>query len=180
MLRIFLGYILITAHALHGCGETVTDEQTLSEDAADALVTHQIEPGDTFVSDYGTFFIVVVDTNDSYEVLQQKMFNLNRQLNLPIDTMGRLFNKEKNLIALPDTSSDEMYAGDYYPRRFPSEHLSLEYLHYYRNQSAEKTIALVAGIYEAEKNADSALAILKRTESGCFKLKAEVYIGCMH
>jgi len=86
--------------------------------------------------------------------------------------MGRFYNKKKNLIALPDNDEDEIYAGDYFPRRFPSDNLSLEYLNFYQRQAAEKTIALVTGIYETEKSADSALTVLHKPEKKVFKIKS--------
>ncbi|MBX2930638.1 MAG: hypothetical protein KF781_01685 [Chitinophagaceae bacterium] len=87
------------------------------------------------------------------------------------------------MIALPDDDEDEIYAGDYFPRRFPSEtteNLSLEYLNFYQENARDKTIALVAGIYEKENSADSALIILKKVEQRGFKIKAKIYTGCMH
>lgn len=131
-------------------------------------------------SDYATFFVVISDTGLSYFTLHKKMFDLNKQLNIPIDTMGRFFNKMKDIIALPDNDADEIYAGSYYPRRFPSEHLSLEYLAFYASHARQKTIALVTGIYETEEKADSALSVLKKTEINAFKIKSDIYVGCMH
>lgn len=135
---------------------------------------------DTIDDDYATYFVVVADTGSNYYLLHKKMFDLNRQLNSSIDTMGRFYNKTKNLIALPDNDEDEIYAGDYFPRRFPSDNLSLEYLSFYQEQAGDKTIALVTGIYETEKSADSALTILQKTEKKGFKIKADIYVGCMH
>ena len=108
------------------------------------------------------------------------MFYLNTKLNIPIDTMGRSYNKNKDLIAVPEDSEDEIYAGDYFPRRFPSGNLSLEYLDFYQSQAGEKTMALVSGIYETEKSADSALFVLRKAEKKVFKIKADIYVGCLH
>ncbi len=144
------------------------------------LVNDFVAGNDTADYDYATFFIVIADTSSNYYLLHKKMFDLNKQLNIPIDTMGRLYNKVKNLIALPDNDEDEIYAGDYFPRRFPSENLSIEYLDFYQKQSGEKTMALVTGIYESEKSADSALVVIQRTEKIVFKIKAEIYLGCLH
>lgn len=127
-----------------------------------------------------TAYVIVADTSHDYYVLRQKMFDLNKSLNIPIDTMGRYFNRAKNLIALPDDDKDEMYAGDYFPRRLLEENLSLEYLSLYENKSGDKTIALVTGIYETENSADSALAILKRIEKNGFEIKTSIYTGCLH
>ena len=127
-----------------------------------------------------TYFVVIADTGQEYYTLHQEMTDLNRQLQLPIDTMRRSYDPAKNLIALPEDDEDEMYAGDYFPRRYPSENLSLEYLNVYKDAAGENTIALVTGIYETSKSADSARALLQKTIPGAFVLKADVYIGCMH
>lgn len=142
--------------------------------------TAQNVPDETTDENYATYFVVVADTSQDYTMLHQKMFVLNRKFDIPIDTMGRYYNKSKNLIALPDNAEDEIYAGDYFPKRFPTENLSLEYLDFYQSQAGEKTIALVTGIYETEKSADSALTILKKTEKKVFKIKANIYVGCTH
>lgn len=127
-----------------------------------------------------TFFVVIADTSLNYFHLQNKMYKLTSKLSIPIDTMGRYYNTEKNLIVLPDDDDDEMYAGAYYPRRFPSEHLSLEYFIVYQNSTSDSTIALLTGIYETELKADSALKVLQSFENNSFKIKAGIYIGCMH
>ncbi|MBC7747943.1 MAG: hypothetical protein H7Z76_05085 [Methylotenera sp.] len=130
--------------------------------------------------EYATYYVIVTDTSFDYNILKSKMLKLNQLLKIPIDTMGRYFNKKKNLIALPDNDKDQMYAGNYYPRRDPSENLSLEYLHFYQKKARDKTIALVAGIYEREKSGDSALTILARAKIKGFKIKSKIFIGCMH
>lgn len=143
-------------------------------------ILQAINNEDTIDYEYATYFIIVVDTNNNYYHLHKKMIDLNKIFNIPIDTMDRSFNKVKNLIALSDNHEDEIYAGDYFPRRFPSENLSLEYLSFYQRQSGEKTIALVAGIYESEISADSSLSFLQKTEKRVFKIKTDMYVGCVH
>lgn len=125
-------------------------------------------------------YVVIADTGLDYYTLNKKMYDLSKQLHLPIDTMNRYFNKKKNEIVLRENDKDKMYAGEYFPRRFPTENLSLEYLDTYQEAAGNKTIALVAGIYENKKSADSALAVLKTAENKAFKIKAEIYTGCAH
>lgn len=156
---------------------STTDTLAVSQDT---VTTDGVNSLDIPESDMATYFVVVADTGMEYPCLRKRMSDLNLALKIPIDTMGRYFNATKNLIALPDDDEDEIYAGDYFPRRFPSEHLSLEYLSLYKQDSGEKTIALVTGIYETEKSADSALAVLRQTETKVFKIKADLFIGCMH
>jgi hypothetical protein len=127
-----------------------------------------------------TYFIVVADTGQNYYTLHKKMFELNKQFRIQIDTMDRSYNEKKNLIALSENDDDKLYAGEYFPRRFPSDHLSLEYLDVYQTKAGKKTIALVAGIYEKQKSADSALSILHASEKKVFKIKANIFTGCAH
>ena len=128
---------------------------------------------------YADYYIVVADTGLSYDALRGKMFDLNKSLNIPIDTMDRSYNKAKDLIAFPDNYDDEMYAGDYYPRRSVSDFLSLEYLYMYKPDAKNKTIALVRGIYGNKAGADSALQAMGQSKTA-FAFKAKVYVGCMH
>jgi hypothetical protein len=181
-------YIILIAF-LTACGTTSTDKKEAEVDSAKIDTTTNLQTNvaednnvaeDTTDYNNATYFVVVADTSADYYLLHKKMFNLNRRLNIPIDTMGRFYNKTKNLIALPDNDEDEIYAGDYFPRRFLSDNLSLEYLDFYQRQAGEKTIALVTGIYETEKSADSALTVLHKTEKKVFKIKADIYVGCMH
>ncbi len=140
----------------------------------------EIKNADDAYSDYSTYYVVVADTGLNYHTLYQKLAKIKQQLNMPVDLMGRSFDQNKDLIALPEDDEDTMYAGEYYPRRSPSENLSLEYMTVYHPASNPKTIALVSGIYEHEKSADSALYILKQAEKRSFKLRSDVYVGCMH
>ncbi len=175
---------LFLAVFLSACGtapserkEAVSDT-THNQQTADS--TYSSDSTGLAESDNATYFIVIADTGRDYTTLRQKMSTINSQLHIPVDTMGRYYNETKDLIALPDNDEDEIYAGDYFPRRFPSEHLSLEYLSFYQKEAGNKTIALVTGIYETESSADSALSLLQKVESSAFKIKSDIYIGCMH
>jgi hypothetical protein len=81
---------------------------------------------------------------------------------------------------LADNDEDEIYRGDYYPRRFPSDNLSLEYLTLYKPVSGDKTIAFVTGIYETKHSADSARQSIINIQPKTFVLKSEIYTGCIH
>ncbi|ALI99411.1 hypothetical protein [Rufibacter tibetensis] len=138
-----------------------------------------VEVGDEY-EEYATYYVTIADTGRAYYPLREKMLALSKALPLPIDTMGRYYDAKKALIVLPEDNEDEMFAGDYFPRRNPDAHLSLEYLDLYQKKAGEKTIALVSGIYEKKASADSALRILKNSASNAFMVKTEMYIGCIH
>ncbi|UOQ52184.1 hypothetical protein [Hymenobacter cellulosivorans] len=146
----------------------------------DAAEVSEETPADSASQEYATYFVVVADTSRSYPALRRRMLGLSRQYALGIDTLGRYFNVQKNRIILPENDEDEMYAGEYYPRRFPSHSLSLEYLNEYQEPAGAQTMALVTGIYQQEASADSALAVLGRADEKVFKLKSRIYVGCMH
>ena len=131
---------------------------------------------------YMNAYIVVSDTSQNYFELRQKMFDLKEKLKTEIDSMGRGFDKKKNLICLPENNEDEIYAGDYFPRRYPSETLSLEYLIYYTNGKiqTEGTIALVTIITDNKEKAEKKLAEVKKYSDRAFIVNSKIYMGCMH
>lgn len=131
---------------------------------------------------YMDAYIVIADTAQNYFQLRTKMFKLAEKLGVEIDTMGRGFNNLKKRIALPVDDEDEIYAGEYFPRRYPSNTLSLEYLGYYlpEGQMENTTIALVSAITENEKDAENALKELKKYSKHAFLMKSRIYMGCIH
>ena len=63
---------------------------------------------------------MVADTGKDYFKLRNQMFRLNQLLHISIDTMGRYYNKMKDEIVLRENDEDEIYRGEYFPRRFPT------------------------------------------------------------
>jgi hypothetical protein len=137
---------------------------------------------DTNDYEHATYYIVVADTGKDYYLLRKQLVAIQAKTKQVFDSLGRYYDKKKNMIVVPYSAEDpeDLYAGDYYPRRFPSETLSLEYLDFYKNTSGHGTIALVAGIYEQERLADSAVTSLHQLRFKAFRLKTHMYIGCMH
>lgn len=131
---------------------------------------------------YMNAYIVVADTSQNYFQIRKKMVDLNEKLKTEIDTMGRGLNKKKNLICLPENDEDQIYAGDYFPRRYPSETLSLEYLAYYINEkkTTDGTIALVTTITDNKEKAQKKLAEVIKYSNRAFIVNSKIYMGCMH
>lgn len=170
--------VIVFAYA---CGDRVTESDTLNSGTDSVLITAETGTESDFSeSDVDTFFVVIVDTGAEYFTLRDKMLEISKKHKLPVDTMGRHFNVTKNLIALPDDDEDEIYAGEYYPRRFPSENLSLEYLSFCSKNAGDKTIAMVSGIYETAPASDSAVKNLRTIGIAAFKIESVIYTGCMH
>lgn len=149
---------------------------------ADTIVA-TAPPTDTLnpeYSDYTTYYMAVADTGRNYYKLDEKMYDLSIMLNYPIDTMARHYDRKKDNIVLSEKDEDEMYRGEYYPRRSPSEHLSIEYLSFFDSSADAKTMVLLGGVYETQRSADSMVRLLKKQTATAYTLKGQVYIGCMH
>lgn len=174
--------------AFSACNSANTDKKASGTDSLRADTSVKSTTPDTvahanpdsMAHEIATLYLVVADTASDYDVLDKKMEAMGKQYKMEIDRMDRVYNRKKNLIALPDNHSDKLYAGSYVPRRFPSGSLSLEYLKTYQPGSGEKTIALVAGIFEKESSADSVVASIQTAEKKAFKLKANIDLGCIH
>lgn len=162
------------------CNNTTTEKETKTTDS-----TSQHNKKDTALhqdvndADFANYYIIVVDTNSNYYSIKDYMIKLSKLTKMEIDSMGRTYVKSKNLIALTETD-DEIYQNQYAPRRFPSQFLSIEYLDYYKENDAEKTMAVVAGIYETLHEADSATKQLQHFNKEVYSIKSRVFIGCMH
>lgn len=183
ILSISYSIFLVACSQNHEKNNVVEDTTTKKEIIVKAVsvekpVEQKVEE-DT-LGNFADYYVAVLDTNANYNPMHSKMFSASKTLNIPIDTLGRYYNKKKNEIILPENDADEIYAGEYFPRRSPEENLSLEYLNIYKPDAKAKTIALVAGIYEDKDSAAVALKKLKTIEPKAFVLKSKVYIGCMH
>ena len=175
-------FIAITCIFLLSCGENL--DKNLSSLPVDSTIIQNNASSDTGMDDmpseYANYYIVIADTSKEYSKLQHSMFELVDKALYEIDTMNRYYDSKKDLICLPENDEDEMYRGDYFPRRSPSPTLSLEYMNFYKSSAEEKTIALVAGIYEGEGEAKVRLADVKKIIKSAFVIKSEVFVGCMH
>lgn len=146
-----------------------------------SLISIKAQEMEISETDFMDAFIVVSDTSKDYSMLSEKMGLLSEKTNFEIDMMGRGFDKTKNLICLPADDEDEIYAGDYFPRRSPSETLSLEYLDYYSNEEESTgNIALVVMITDELKKAERKLKQIRKHSENAFIVKTKLYMGCMH
>ena len=170
--------LLLACNSGRTSGTRHNDSSLTTTPKADSIATLNDTAAES--QDEATVYLAIADTGKDYAALDKTMYLLHKKLMLAIDTMGRYYNSTKNLIAVSDTDADELYRGEYFPRRFTAENLSLEYYKTYNAHSTEKNIALVSGIYETRERADSALELLKTEAPRAFVIQANVYVGCMH
>lgn len=155
------------------------DVSTTTFDVDDVTESDTFSTLDYFVDKY----LVVVDTGTNYWQLEHTMFTLKSKLGLKIDTMGRYYNAGKNDVVLPDDDEDDIYAGNYFPRRYSDDFLSIENMSFYRpglQTGAANTFLLVSGLYDNPSSADSMAGIIKPYQPTVFVMKSKIYMGCMH
>jgi hypothetical protein len=172
-----------------GSGMTSCQNNADQQSASDTVAAMQTPPADTALAttdgnnaeeDYVLLYAVIADTGYNYFVLNKAMYNLSAAKHIPVDTMGRHYDPQKKKIVLSDTDEDEMYRGEYFPRRFPSSYLSMEYYATYTSDSCGDVMALCAGLFENEAEADSVLTLIKPAAPRAYKVAAKMYLGCMH
>ncbi|WP_207535643.1 hypothetical protein [Desertivirga arenae] len=140
----------------------------------------ETEISDENPDDWAEYYVLMADTGQNYQPLQKAMKEVSHLTNIKIDTLNRSFRADKNLIALADDDEDEMYAGDYFPRRFQGNFLSIEYLSSYLDDAPEKTMVLIAGIYDNKASADSAFQVISSKGVKVQNRKTKMFIGCLH
>lgn len=146
------------------------------------LVSLNLKAQELTDDEYMNAYVVVLDSSQNYYKLHKMMTEISTKQRIEIDLMGRSYSKEKNLICLPDDDEDEFYAGGYFPRRYPSENLSLEYLYFYEDEKKvdDKVIALVAMITDDKAEAEKYLTKIKKSAKNSFLINSKIYMGCMH
>jgi hypothetical protein len=185
--KIALAFVLIGTSALLSCNNNPAGNPPASDTvktntipAAEDPAKIPVVPADIDSEQFAIEYLTIADTGKNYYKLESEMFDLQRKYGWVIDTMDRYYNAKENKIVLSDTADDEVYRGEYFERRFLSQNMSLEYYRSYSDNSSIKNIALVCGLYETKKSADSLLTILKSNAPGAFVIKARMYMGCEH
>jgi hypothetical protein len=172
-----------------GAGMSSCQNNGAKQPFADTVVAMQAIPADTTLTtmngnnaeeDYVKLYAVIADTGFNYFVLNRSMYSISAALRISVDTMGRHYDPKKKKIVLSDTDEDELYRGEYFPRRFPSSYLSMEYFATYTSDSCGDVMALCAGLFKNEAEADSVLTLIKPAAPKAFKVAAKMYLGCMH
>lgn len=127
-----------------------------------------------------TMYVVMADSGKDYWKLENEMFALNKVTGLAVDTMNRHYDEQKSLVVLADEDEDEMYRGNYFPRRYGSDFLSIEMLSSFQNEADANSFALVCGLFENKNSADSMAAVIKKQHPAVFVMSSTIYMGCIH
>ncbi|OQP62837.1 hypothetical protein A3860_26355 [Niastella vici] len=138
------------------------------------------------VSDTGSqnapYYIVEVATGHNFDSLKSISSNAVTILSSKFSMLDRIYKSGKGIV-VPDNSDDEIYRGEYYPRRpyHEGNFVSIEMSNEFDDENADKLkMVAVAGMYAEQKAADSVAALLKNKIPTTKIVKQDVYMGCMH
>lgn len=177
-----LGLLILASQACRS--PAATAEEKLSEKTVHPIQQKAKASDEPVIEenpdDYANYYVLMVDTGQQYAPLREGMERLSSAAGLKIDTLNRSYRLDKDLIALPENDEDEMYAGDYFPRRSPGDFLSIEYLNFYDERAKEKMMVLIAGIYDEKNLADSALSVIRKSGHSAVSRKIKMFVGCLH
>jgi hypothetical protein len=181
--------VLIICFIALSCNNSSTVQNTSESSSVDSVKLTDLkdDPYDTISepeidmnNEMATYFVVIADTSYNYFNLRSVLIQTARKLKLEIDTMDRFYNSITRKIQLPDDSEDEIYAGEYFPRRYNSESLSIEYANQYLDNLNDSLMAGIMGIYVELSDAEKRLQQIRKYNPKAFVVKSELFQGCMH
>jgi len=134
--------------------------------------------------DFQTYHILTVTEGYSFDSLDAVSKEVAEKLDTKLDYMGRIYDPSKGIILSPD-DEDEIYKGEYFPRRFEGNSISIE-MGYALADLTERLkgdrmkMVVVAGLFQERNKADSVLNILKAFFPHSQVIARDLYVGCMH
>lgn len=129
-----------------------------------------------------SFYVVQVAEGSDYDSLLQIAQQSAGILGSRFDMLDRVYEPGRGII-VSDASDDELYRGEYYPRRpFEDQNfVSIEMASAFGYNQADKLKMIVlANICTSKSRADSMVTILKKDFVHAKSLKQEFFMGCMH
>lgn len=127
-------------------------------------------------------YIVVAGASTDFNALDllAKKISTVTNINYRNDLM---YDKKRGMI-LPDTSSDDIYAGSYFPvRRYPEELISIDmkwYFSEHQGKDGDKTMIIVTGVFGNKEEAKKNLELIKKVVPTAYIKSVNIYLGCMH
>lgn len=154
------------------------------QQAKGSAVSDQEVYAEEEMSEYQIFYLVRVASGYDYDSLKGISESVAAKLGVKRDDMGRIFTQGKGIV-LPEDDPDEIYRGEYFPRRFEGNFVSIEMFHAYadsveRMRRDSLRMIVVGGMYARKEDADSVLLLLKSGFPGSAVVAKELFIGCMH
>jgi len=128
------------------------------------------------------YYLVQVASGHNFDSLKAISSNAVSVLGSKFSMLDRVYKPGKGII-VPENDGDEIYAGEYYPRRpFDDQNfVSIEMASGFCDKEADTLeMVSVAGVYSLKSQADSVATLLKGKIPTVKTIQQEMYLGCMH
>ncbi len=129
-----------------------------------------------------TKYLVLAGVSNDFNALDNLAKQISKKTGIKYEN-GLEYDKKRGMI-VPDTSSDVIYAGSYFPRRDDDEKISIEMLWYYKNEQndadSSRQMIIITGIFGNKKNAETQLNSVKSIVPSAYIKKKGIFMGCMH
>jgi hypothetical protein len=181
MFRSLLSFILLLALACSPQKDPSKNPKETDAQTTDTLL--ETPPTEEIVDEeMQTAFMVILDSSSDFNSIRALAEKTANEYQLKFDTIEKQYYPEKNLWGVAVWSEDEIYRGEYYPRRSDgdSHPLSLEYQQWYDEKSQEKNLILMAGIFSLSLEAEEYINKFREKFPKAYILQKEIYMGCMH
>lgn len=187
LINVFSAFILLmiyTSCSQKPASTTKVSTDTLKVAAAPVAIDTMVSDDSGTDPDSATapYYIVEVAAGYNFDSLKSISSHAATILKSKFNMLDRVYKSGKGIV-VPDNSDDEIYRGEYYPRRPFSEDnfVSIEMSNEFDDENADKLkMVAVAGMYAEQKAADSVAALLKNKISTTTVIKRDIYMGCMH
>lgn len=137
------------------------------------------------------YHIVCVEEGDNYRSLRETGLKVSKFLGFKFDSLERYYDKRKKRVVLPKDHPDEIYAGEYFFRRYNDDFVSIEMRNAYPDPSLKDDgnsffysdttkMFVFAAMYCEKKEADKLANTLKKQFKNTIVISSNIYMGCMH
>jgi hypothetical protein len=170
-----------SGHAIPVSDTTVVVDTSNSYAEQSESIAKEIEEEYTELTT-DSFYIVQVAEGSDYDSLLQIAQQSAGILGSRFDMLDRVYEPGRGII-VSASSDDELYRGEYYPRRpFEDQNfVSIEMATAFGYNQADKLkMVVLANICTSKSRADSMVTILKKDFEHAKSLKQELFMGCMH
>ena len=169
------------------CGQTSKTDKSANMVDTTTIVSLTEQSNDTLAEDSSeTFYLVQVASGYNFDSLKRIASDAAAILHSKVDMMSRIYKPNKGIV-LPDKCDDDIYCGEYYPRRpFDDQNfVSIEMLYGFEENkkwTERDTLQMLvlANIFETKPQADSVVGLLKNKIPTARTIKQNLYLGCMH
>lgn len=126
------------------------------------------------------FHVIIVSIGNNYDSLATIGKKVAKELNVEYKTLDRIYDNKRGII-LPDTSPDEIFAGEYYPRRYEGSFVSVEHRGPYDDKAtSDMEMVVIAGIFEQKNDAQQLFKKVKKVYPAAKLVSTKLFIGCLH